>query len=177
MAKHSQQPPLPPERAKLTRSRGEAAARIQERIDVGQKLAQRRPTQWTEVDIFWNEMRKWQDYTHDLLVTLFTTDAIAKEFRSAGATLVLARNQAEAYKNAIETFVSRQLPQLESIYERLELFEEPASIARLEEAAQFDRSKVFDCSWSRQCGATQCRSLRNAARTNPDHTVGATERG
>lgn len=148
MARRTIPPKQPPERPALTRSRKEAAKLIQERIDAGHELWQRKPVAWQDVSTFLPDMHKWRDYNEGLLKHLFTTEEEARKYRHAGLVLRVVSSEAEGVKLSIDT-LPNQIVALESVRDRLELFDEPAGATpdggeeRESGHGPLDASKVF----------------------------------
>ncbi|HXP05284.1 MAG TPA: nucleotide-binding protein [Stellaceae bacterium] len=89
-------------------------------------------------------LQKWRDYNSDLLKSLFTTEAIYREYRNACLPSRAASNEADAFRVQLETGEG-QLSKLESILERLDLYSEPVAETRSLGVAMPapDLSKVF----------------------------------
>ncbi|MGZ5093615.1 MAG: TIR domain-containing protein [Burkholderiales bacterium] len=116
----AQQPPKqPPE---LLVSRDDAKARLQERIEKGLELKQRRVDTREAYENLSNDFSKWDAFNNELLKRLFTTDELAKEYSFWGVMAIamgersLGEKIAEIYKD-----VDNKIHRIDSIIDRLEL--------------------------------------------------------
>jgi predicted nucleotide-binding protein len=84
---------------------------------------------------------KWSEFNSTLFKTVFTTNAIAKEYESAAFGMFLNSGNLHLFGEGVKA----QLQKLESILERLPLYAEPsARPAAVTEAREVhDQSKVF----------------------------------
>jgi predicted nucleotide-binding protein len=128
----------------LTRPRAEVTAQLQERSDRGKELQARAIQSHSDMEAYKNDAQKWREYNSELLAQLFTSEAIQKEYMSSARPSRMARDEVEVFKIRRET-VNREIAKLESIVERLGLYQEvvPESALCVEDRALKDRSKVF----------------------------------
>jgi hypothetical protein len=77
-------PPSPPARLELTTPRDEAEGRLREQITKAIDLRSRSVQTQDELVALKRDCRKWQDYTEHLLLTIFTTQELKREFSNAG---------------------------------------------------------------------------------------------
>jgi hypothetical protein len=137
--------PVPaPDRLALARPRAEVTAELQKRIDLGKELQARPIPSHSDMEAYKNDSQKWREYNSELLGHLFPTEATKKEYTSSALPSRMAGDKIEAFKIRRET-VDRQITKLESIVERLGLYQEavPESELSVEGLALKDRSKVF----------------------------------
>lgn len=106
----------------LSVSRDEAKTRLQERIEKGMELKQRRVETRESFELLSNDFNKWDSFNSELLKRLFTTDELAKEYAFWGVMSVgmyepsLGEKIADVYDD-----VNKKIHRLDSIIERLEL--------------------------------------------------------
>lgn len=106
----------------LAVSRDDAKTRLQERIEKGLELKQRRVETRETFEVLSNDYSKWDSFNSELLKRLFTTDEMAKEYHFWGAISrsmlepSLGEKIAVVYKN-----IDNKIHRLDSIIERLEL--------------------------------------------------------
>jgi len=107
---------------KLTRSRDEAKAKIEERIEKGLELKQRQVDTRESYDTLKNDYSKWDSFNVELLKQSFNTDEIAKEYSYWGAAALVLREPSLGEKIA-DTYkdIDKKIHRLDSISERLEL--------------------------------------------------------
>ena len=158
MAKTRQPSPEPPP-PELVASRGEASAKIQQRIQLGKELRQRAipPLRYTgddrggddrrSIDLTQvrNDFRRWSDFNEELLARLFTTKALADDYSawSGGQALAYPPSFDEEAENLYQA-VDDKIHRLESIHDRLELI--PERLVALSTAPSTNaqpRKKVF----------------------------------
>ena len=80
------QAPKPP--LELVMSRDDAKARLQERIEKGLELKQRRVETRETFEMLSNDYSKWDAFNSELLKRIFTTDEMAKEYDFWGAMAI-----------------------------------------------------------------------------------------
>ncbi|MGZ5118828.1 MAG: TIR domain-containing protein, partial [Burkholderiales bacterium] len=103
-------------------SRDDAKARLQERIEKGLELKQRRVDTREAYENLSNDFSKWDAFNNELLKRLFTTDELAKEYSFWGVMAIamgersLGEKIAEIYKD-----VDNKIHRIDSIIDRLEL--------------------------------------------------------
>ncbi|MGY3170847.1 putative nucleotide-binding protein [Pseudomonas sp. TE12234] len=107
---------------KLTRSRDEAKAKIEERIEKGLELKQRQVDTHESYDTLRNDYSKWDSFNVELLKQSFNTDEIAKEYSYWGVAALALREPSLGEKIA-DTYkdIDKKIHRLDSISERLEL--------------------------------------------------------
>lgn len=115
-------PPASQAPLELLISREEAKTRLQERIEKGLELKQKRIDTRDAFDTLLNEYSKWDAFNSELLKRFFTNEELAKEYDFwAGMTISmrepsLGEKIADVYKD-----VDKKIHRLDSIIERLEL--------------------------------------------------------
>ena len=110
---------------KLLRGRKEAEKKIQEQIDRGQQLRDRRIDSETELDKVKAEVKKWSNYNETLLRTLFDNSSIASKYVVSSRRHAFLTGQSLSAK--IEEYrgdVSKAVNHLEGICEQLGLYGE-----------------------------------------------------
>jgi len=121
-------PQAPQAPLELLVSRDEAKARLQERIEKGLELKQRRVDTRDAFDTLSNDYSKWDAFNSELLKRIFTNDELAKEYDFWGAMAISMREPSLGEKIAdVYKDVDKKIHRLDSIIERLELI--PLSIA------------------------------------------------
>src|SRR2546423_10811456 len=106
----------------LKLSRDEATAKLNERIQKGRQLRERRPATMPDLDAFESDYKKWNSYNTELLKQLFTTESFAEEYSWWGAVAIRGRRPTpEERVRDVEQEYDEKLQRLESIVERLEL--------------------------------------------------------
>ena len=83
--------------------------------------------------------RKWDEYTLDLLRSLFENDDVPKEFGAIRHTTVNVGILGDYYQKLRET-ASRHWRKLDSLIQRLELYAEPETEKAIRRYVQFDES-------------------------------------
>lgn len=109
-------PPEPPQRAVLLVPRETARAQLNERIEMGKRLA-------SEADY-----KLWTDYNLDMLKRIFSTEEYAKEYNTASAPRVLYVSPSFRGRASVIDWRQKIPPRLtclESIVGRLDLIEAP----------------------------------------------------
>jgi Predicted nucleotide-binding protein containing TIR -like domain len=120
-------PQLPKPPLELLIPRDEAKARLQERIEKGLELKQRKVGTWEALEVLSNDYDKWDSFNAELLRQIFTNEELADEYSYWGVMAIsyepsLGEKIADLYKD-----VDRKIHRLDSIIERLELI--PLSVA------------------------------------------------
>ena len=108
--------------SKLRVSEAEASQRISKQINIGKELFERQLSSEQEFDKLKRDTRKWTDYNITLCNTLFDESPLSF---THGSVLVAVTGQSlyEEIADHKES-ISRWINNLESVYERLELYEE-----------------------------------------------------
>lgn len=120
--RRTSKPQPPQEPLELLVSRDEAKSRIQERIEKGLELKQRKVNTSETFDILLNDYSKWDAFNSELLKRIFTSDELAKEYDFWGAMMMSMRAPSLGEKIAdIYKDVDKKIHRLDSIIERLEL--------------------------------------------------------
>ncbi len=123
-------PPAPPALPlTLGRPRPEIAGRIRERIELGRQMQSRSMHRGEDVEAFKNGVDKWDEFNAELLKQIFSNETVSEEYKYSNGGFVGNLNDPpmmNTYRLYKETLDSR-LNKLESIFERLELYPEPAS--------------------------------------------------
>ena len=110
------------ETPKLRVSRVEASERISKQIDISKDLFERQPASEQEFDKLKQETRKWTDYNKTLFGTLFDESPLS--FLHGSVMVVVGGQSWIEEANTHKDRISRWINDLESICERLELYEE-----------------------------------------------------
>ena len=108
--------------SKLRVSRAEASQKIDRQINIGNELLERQLSSQAEFDKLKSDTRKWTDYNKTLFDNLFDKSPLLGRH---GSVMVAVAGQSlyEDIDDHKEN-ISRWINDLESIYERLELYEE-----------------------------------------------------
>jgi hypothetical protein len=136
--------PVPsPRLPRLVRPRSEVAAQLGQRINMGKQILGSLPSSIMELSSSADDEKKWRDYNFDLLRAVFTSDAIAREYR--GAIPIDVTKYERIDYDHLQNRIAIQISKLESVLERLALYPEPGtqSTVAVEGAIAEDRSKVF----------------------------------
>lgn len=141
-------PPAPKPLLELIMTRDEAKTRLQERIEKGLELKQRRVETYETFEMLSNDYSKWDSFNSELLKRIFTTDEMSKEYGFWGAVMSmhepsLGEKIADVYED-----VNKKIHRLDSIIERLELIPLSAAIqavapAQASSPSQPRTKKVF----------------------------------
>lgn len=135
-------PPAPKPLLELATSRDDAKTRLQERIEKGLELKQRRVETRETFDTLMNDYSKWDSFNSELLKRIFTTEEMAKEYDFWGAGMMLMRDPslgeriADVYKD-----IDKKIHRLDSIIERLELIPLEAAVQSLAPTPQSSPSQ------------------------------------
>ncbi|HKO18402.1 MAG TPA: nucleotide-binding protein [Acidobacteriaceae bacterium] len=113
--------------ANLAVPRSEAEAKLRERIEKGTELRNREIRTIPELEAAKAEQSKWSSYNFELLKRLFTTSAPAEEYARFYGAVVRANPSPQERLEKFHEDVSDRIHRLESILERLELYDEPVS--------------------------------------------------
>jgi predicted nucleotide-binding protein len=134
-------PPLAPPR--LTRLRAEVAQLLEERIRLGKEILNRSIQTADDLATYGADNRKRMEYNYELLKTLFTSEALAREYRGGIPQFAITRNERFNFENSRKKTIY-QNTKLESILGRLGLYPEPAvDTPRAVQPPAPDLSKVF----------------------------------
>ena len=110
---------------KLRVNEAEASKKIRSRIDIGKKLHETQLSSKQDFDKLEHETKKWTDYNITLCNTLFDESPLSF---THGSTMVrVARRGLHEKIDAHKDRIFRWIKDLESVYERLELYEELSS--------------------------------------------------
>ena len=110
---------------KLRVNEAEASKKIRSRIDIGKKLHETQLSSKQDLDKLEHETKKWTDYNITLCNTLFDESPLSF---THGSTMVrVARRGLHENIDAHKDRIFRWIKDLESVYERLELYEELSS--------------------------------------------------
>jgi hypothetical protein len=108
-------------------TRVEAREMIQKRILEGQALLKKEISTEVDLDQFRHSGRAWLDYNTELLLRIFTTDQIRKEYSRSDRASTDFGIFADQYEQEIDELrdeIRDKLPRLHSILHRLELIPE-----------------------------------------------------
>ena len=114
--------------SKLRVSRAEASEKIRRRIDIGKELHEAQIYSEQDFDKLKSDTKKWADYNKTLFGTLFDESPLPN-WHGEPVLYITIRSLSEeiiSHKESIESWIA----DLESIYERLELYEELPSNTR-----------------------------------------------
>jgi predicted nucleotide-binding protein len=126
--KRTSHAPTPKPVLELAMSRDDAKTRLQERIEKGLELKQRRVDTYETFEMLSNDYNKWDAFNSELLKRAFTTDEMAKEYDFWGAMAISMREPSLGEKIAdVYKDIDKKIHRLDSIIERLELI--PLSVA------------------------------------------------
>lgn len=115
-------PPVPKPLLELDMSRDEAKTRLQERIEKGLELKQRRVETRETFEMLTNDYSKWNSFNSELLKRVFTTDELAKEYDYWGVGVISMREPSLGEKIAdVYKDIDKKIHRIDSIIERLEL--------------------------------------------------------
>lgn len=115
-------PPAPKPVLELVVSRDDARVRLQERIEKGLELKQRRVETRETFEVLSNDYSKWDSFNSELLKRLFTTDEMPKEYNFWGSMAMSIRESSLGEKIAdVYKDIDKKIHRLDSIIERLEL--------------------------------------------------------
>jgi len=130
---------------KLKRPLEEVKGRLQAQIDEGEHIIKYPISNEHDLKLAEEAVRSWRDYTKDLLLILFSTDKMQREFvdivSSFGMFLTFQQKVAEHFLH-----LDMRLNTLRSILRRLNLFEEDTGTAvstLAVEAENINRKNVF----------------------------------
>jgi hypothetical protein len=126
MARRKSSQPLPkPAKANLTRPRDEVARKLQDRIELGRQFRTANFQSKADLDAWKLERRKWREFNIDYLRTAFDNDSIADEFGDISEWAGMWVNMSLADEiDSLQTATERMIAKLQSILERLELYEQ-----------------------------------------------------
>ncbi len=142
-------PPIPKPLLELVMSRDDAKTRLQERIEKGLELKQRRVETRETLEALSNDYNKWDSFNTELLKRTFTTDEMAKEYDSWGVVSMLMREPSLGEKIAgVYKDIDKKIHRIDSIIERLELIPlsetvQEAVPTQESQSAQTRTKKVF----------------------------------
>jgi predicted nucleotide-binding protein len=119
----------------LTVRAGDLAGRLDERIKVGWELFHREVSDTDEVEEFIDDYRTWDEYNSTLIKRSFTTDEEYQQYSGAGIGIGLPDIPVQRYRLTQED-LKRSIRLLESLKERLPLFEEVPSVKAAAAAPQ-----------------------------------------
>lgn len=107
----------------LTVSLQRASQQITQRIKLGRELARPRPETIDKYYLYslWDSIKKWDDYNSTLLRRLFSDDSVADKYDSS-VTYSTYKNLKD-YEKKAESFYRIKMRELNSIKERLKLYE------------------------------------------------------
>lgn len=115
-------PAVPKPLLELAMSRDEAKTRLQERIEKGLELKQRRVETRETFETLTNDYSKWDSFNSELLKRIFTTDEMEKEYAQWGVGFISMREHSLGEKIAdVYKDIDKKIHRLDSIIERLEL--------------------------------------------------------
>jgi predicted nucleotide-binding protein len=113
--------------AKLTLSRDEASARIQNQIVKGQELLSRPVESRSELKQIRQSYYTWDEYNVELLKKLFETEVEAEAYARRPGIFIAGNSSLEEDIEDFHDDVRSRIRRLDSLAERLELFDEPGS--------------------------------------------------
>jgi predicted nucleotide-binding protein len=128
----------------LTRPRPEVTARLEERIDKGKELQARQIQSPSDMEVYKNDARKWQEYNSDLLRQLFSNEVIKHEYGRAMLPSRVAHDEMDAFRILHDERMGNQITKLESIVERLGLYQEAVCVPELTISTEAGSKKPSD---------------------------------
>lgn len=114
-----------PEQPKLHVARTEARRSLDERIEIGRQMLDRRVNTAQGVDELENDFHTWHDYNNRLLQRLFTTTALADEYVPVMFMSDVSPDPQRRLQSLCHD-IGRQNQKLVSIAKRLDLYDEPS---------------------------------------------------
>jgi len=115
------------EPAALTITRSSASDKIATQIEKGKQLCGIKFATESQLDLAWDEYKKWNSYNAELLKRIFSNSSITDEYTYVGAAWSQGnpsfQDRVESYIRAIESKIVR----LESLLGRLDLIPEVSS--------------------------------------------------
>jgi predicted nucleotide-binding protein len=142
-------PPGPRPRPALTVPNAEASARVTAQIEKARSMLSREIASWDDLKAVRREYYTWIDYGRELLRAIFSTEEISEDF-GASVRMIFSVGGQPDLREDIDEFrsdLSTHLRRLESVVERLDLFEapvDPLSRARPTAAVEADATnRVF----------------------------------
>lgn len=130
--------PKPEEEPALRVPRADATRRIEERIELGQRLLDSEVRNDQELTELESEFHSWHDYNETLLVKLFTTLAVRDRYRPV--MFSSWSPEPMAHLRAVRRDIEHQQNKLKSILGQLDLYDEMQARAPAEGAAVMDSS-------------------------------------
>jgi predicted nucleotide-binding protein len=109
-------------------SREQFAAELDARIQQGQELQLREIRTPNELEAARSDLYTWDDYNAELLRRRFTTNELAEEYSFFGVAFVGGRPSFQEGVSELRSDIANKLRRLESVRERLPLFEEAATV-------------------------------------------------
>ncbi len=131
MATRKTTPPAELPKPYLTVTRQDAVEKIDARIRAGNDFLGEPLASPERLDDAERRMRKWRDYNSELLGSLFSNEKLANEYLSKSSLSVYFLGGQTSFSEDVGEFrddVQRHVGALESIRDRLELFEERPSV-------------------------------------------------
>lgn len=124
----------------LTMPRAEAEKQLNIRIEMGQKLVDRTINSKQDLEIAEADYYKWNDFNKDLLMGMFDSPELSSKYASIYGIVFVSYptlpQQAEEHKKDIKLKLTR----LESIKERLPLYNESMGISKIIEEQTISQS-------------------------------------
>jgi predicted nucleotide-binding protein len=136
-------------RPKLTVSRREASARLASQIEKARDLLASQLISWDQLKVVRAGYYTWIDYARELLRAIFSTDEISIDFGKSVRMMYSVGGQPNLQEDIDEfrSDFSAYMRRLESVQERLELYEAPGEAAAkadvLAAAAASATNRVF----------------------------------
>jgi hypothetical protein len=131
-------PPPPPQRLELAVSRGQGEERLRDQITKATQLRAREVQTQEQLDALEIDCKKWQDFTEHLLITIFTTEQLKREFTGAGlpSMVITSRYGPNDQLRDLYKKIDGKRTVLESIVDRLELIPIAAGAAHASAAVE-----------------------------------------
>lgn len=120
-ANKPQENPPPPN---LTVSKAEAEKQINSRIEKGKELLSRDIRTEQELAAAESQYQRWDDFNTELLRRIFDTSELSNNYSSRWGVVSVSHSDLHGQINDFRKDVELKLTRLESIYGRLELYEE-----------------------------------------------------
>jgi len=132
--------------ANLAVSRTEAYSKLADRIEKGNAILTREIRDLSELEAAKADHSKWSSFNYELLKRLFTSDEPAEEYARFYGSVGRINPSPQQRLESLRENVADGIRRLESIVERLELYEEPRGAIQPTSPTQHqtrDKKRVF----------------------------------
>lgn len=126
-------PPAPPKKPSLVLPRTEVERKLKERVALGREIQAAPIKSEDELDEARNRQRKWNDYNIDYLRRCFDSEVIAEKHENVPGwgAIYMSGTSLGRIIGGFQEGIGRQITELESLVERLELIPEATGAAPL----------------------------------------------